>query len=239
MRGRKPHRLVSRLRLFSIPPVWLTPYKITCYGYFSLFQARRLGFLARKKTIMKNARSARSDVRIIIKEKIAFMTPMPGTIYYKTKYGATEDYARWLSEEVGFDLENIKEKPEVRTEGIVVIGSSLMIGKVRAAAWILRNWDKMKDRKPVFFCVGSSKIGSKEREEILARSLPKDVLDGMTVFHLPGRIDHKRLGFFTSGMMKRFAKYEKDEVEKRRAIEGYDDVKRENLAPVVAYIKTL
>jgi menaquinone-dependent protoporphyrinogen IX oxidase len=164
---------------------------------------------------------------------------MSGTIYYRTKYGATEDYARWLSEEVGFDLENIKEKPEVRSEGIVVIGSSLMIGKVTAAAWILKNWEKMKGRKPVFFCVGGSKIGSKEREDILTRSLPEDVIAGMMVFHLPGRIDHKKLNFFMSGMIRRMAKYEKDEVERKRALEGYDDVKRENLAPIVAYIKSL
>ena len=164
---------------------------------------------------------------------------MPGTIYYKSKYGATEDYARWLFEDVGFELENIKQKPEIRTEGVVVIGSDLMIGKVRAAKWIIKNWDKVKGRKPVFFCVGSSKIGSQVREDILTRSLPADVLAGMRIFHLPGRIDHKRLGFFMSGLMKRFAKYEKDEVERKRALEGYDDVKRELLAPIVTHIKSL
>jgi hypothetical protein len=164
---------------------------------------------------------------------------MPGTIYYKSKYGATEDYARWLSEEVGFELKNIRKGPKVGSEGICVIGSNMIMGKVTAASWILKNWEKFKGRKPVFFCVGSSKIGSQVREDILARSLPKDVLAGMTVFHLPGRIDHKRLGFFMSGMMKRFAKYEKDEVERKRAIEGYDDVKRELLAPIVAHIKSL
>jgi hypothetical protein len=42
-----------------------------------------------------------------------------------------------------------------------------------------------------------------------------------------------------SRMFKSFAKYEKDEVEKRRAIEGYNDVKRENLMPLVTYIKNL
>jgi hypothetical protein len=77
------------------------------------------------------------------------------------------------------------------------------------------------------------------REDILIRSLPKDILAGMKIFHLPGRIDHKRLSFIMSGLMKRMAKYEKDEVEKRRAIEGYDDVKRELLAPIVAHIKSL
>jgi menaquinone-dependent protoporphyrinogen IX oxidase len=164
---------------------------------------------------------------------------MPGAIYYKTKYGSTGDYARWLSEEVGFELKDIRKKPEIGSEPVIVIGSSLMMGKVTAKDWIIKNMEKMNGRKLVFFCVGSSKIGSQEREDILTRSLPKDILAGMKIFHLPGRIDHKRLGFFMSRLMKRFAKYEKDEVERKRAIEGYDDVKKENLAPMVAYIQGL
>jgi menaquinone-dependent protoporphyrinogen IX oxidase len=164
---------------------------------------------------------------------------MSGTIYYKTKYGSTEEYARWLSSDVGFDLKNIRKNPHIGSESVVVIGSSLGMGKVTAAGWINKNWDKMKGRKVVFFCVGASKIGSKEREDILIRSLPKEAIDGMKVFHLPGRIDHSKLGWFTSRMFKRFAKYEKDESDRRRAIEGYNDVKRELLGPIVTYIKGL
>ena len=164
---------------------------------------------------------------------------MSGVIYYNTKYGSTEEYARWLSEDVGYELMNIKKRPKIGSERVIVIGSSLMMGKVTAAGWIKKNWDKMKDKQLVFFCVGGSKIGSKDRENILTRSLPNDIVNGMKVFHLPGRIDHKRLNFLMSGMVKRFAKYEEDPEEKRRALEGYDDVKRELLGPMVAYIKGL
>jgi len=164
---------------------------------------------------------------------------MSGIIYYQTKYGSTEEYAKWLSEDVGFELKNIKTRPKIGSEKVVVIGSSLMMGKVTAAGWIKKNWDEMKGKRIVFFSVGGSKTGSQEREDIITRSLPKDVVEQMKIFHLPGRIDHKKLGFLMSGMIKRFAKNEKDEEEKRRAIEGYDDVKRENLEPIVAYIKNL
>jgi menaquinone-dependent protoporphyrinogen IX oxidase len=164
---------------------------------------------------------------------------MSGIIYYMTKYGSTEEYARWLSEDVGFELKNIKTRPKIGSEQVVVIGSSLMMGKVTAAGWIKKNWDEMKGKTLVLFCVGGSKIGSQVREDIITRSLPKDVVEQMKIFHLPGRIDHKKLNFLMSGMVKRFAKYEKDEEEKRRAIEGYDDVERENLKPLVAYIKSL
>jgi len=164
---------------------------------------------------------------------------MPGTIYYMTKYGSTEEYARWLSEDVGFELKNIRKTPRLGPGTIVVIGTGLYMGKVSAAGWIWKNWDALKGRRPVLFCVGSTKIGSPEREDILTRSLPKDILDGMKVFHLPGRIDHKKLGFLMSRIFKGFAKYEKDEVERKRAIEGYDDVKRELLGPIVTYIKSL
>ena len=164
---------------------------------------------------------------------------MSGIIYYKTKYGSTEEYASWLSESVGFELKNIKKRPKIGDEGVVVIGSSLMIGKVKAAGWIKKNWDKMKDKQLVLFCVGGSKIGSEVRDDIITRSLPKNVIERMKVFHLPGRIDHKKLNFLMSGMVKNVAKYEKDEEERRRALEGYNDVKRENLKPIVAYIKSL
>ena len=164
---------------------------------------------------------------------------MSGVIYYNSKYGSTEEYARWLSEDVGFELKDIKKKPKIGSESVVVIGSSLMMGKVTAAGWIKKNWDRMKGKQLVFFCVGGSKIGSKEREDILIRSLPDDIVNGMKVFHLPGRIDHKKLNFILSGMVKRFAKYEEDPEEKRRALEGYNDVKRELLEPMVAYIKNL
>jgi menaquinone-dependent protoporphyrinogen IX oxidase len=164
---------------------------------------------------------------------------MSGTIYYFTKYGATEDYSRWLSADTGFELRDIRKNPKIGAEAVAVIGSNLRMGKVGAAGWIRKKWPDLKEKKVVFFSVGASKIGTPDREDIITRSLPKEIIDGMKVFHLPGRIDHKRLGFFMSGMMKRFAKYEKDEVEKRRAIEGYDDVKRELLAPMVAHIKSL
>jgi len=164
---------------------------------------------------------------------------MSGIIYYTTKYGSTEEYAKWLSEDVGFEFKNIKTSPKIGSERVLVIGSSLMMGKVTAAGWIKKNWDKMKDKQLIFFSVGGSKIGSKEREDIIIRSLPEDVLKRMMIFHLPGRIDHKKLNFLMSRMIKSFAKNEKDEVEKRRAIEGYNDVKRENLTPIVTYIKNL
>jgi len=167
------------------------------------------------------------------------MATMSGTIYYQTKYGSTEEYATWLSEDVGFKLMNIKKGPKIGSEQVVVLGSSLMMGKVTAAGWIKKNWDSMKDKKLVFFSVGGSKVGSKERADIITRCLPEDVIKKMKIFHLPGRIDHKKLNFLMSRMIKSFAKNEKDEVEKRRAIDGYNDVKRENLNPIVAYIKSL
>lgn len=171
--------------------------------------------------------------------KCAFKASMSGKIYYLTKYGSTEEYARWLSGDVGFELKNIRTRPKIGSEMVVVIGSPLMMGKVAAAGWIRKNWDDLKGKKLVLFCVGASKIGSQEREDILIRSLPREILDGIKVFHLPGRIDHTKLGWFTSRMFKSFAKYEKDENDRRRAIEGYDDVKRENLGPVVTYIRGL
>lgn len=164
---------------------------------------------------------------------------MSGTVYYFTKYGATEDYARWLSADTGFELKDIRKNPKIGAEAVAVIGSNLRMGKVGAAGWIRKNWHLLKGKKVVFFSVGASKIGTPDREDIITRSLPKEIIEGMKVFHLPGRIDHSKLGWFTSRMFKSFAKYEKDENDRRRAVEGYDDVRKELLEPVLSYIKEL
>jgi menaquinone-dependent protoporphyrinogen IX oxidase len=164
---------------------------------------------------------------------------MSGIIYYATKYGSTEEYARWLSEDTGFASVNIKERPKIGSETVAVIGSCVLMGKVRAAGWITKNWDALKDKRLAFFCIGGAKIGSKEREEVITRCLPKDIIERMKVFHLPGRIDHNKLNFLMSRLIKSIGKREKDEVEKRRALEGYNDVKRELIVPIVTYIKSL
>jgi menaquinone-dependent protoporphyrinogen IX oxidase len=164
---------------------------------------------------------------------------MSGVIYYITKYGATEQYANWLSQDLGFESKNIKKGPKPGSEDIVIIGSSIIMGKLKARNWIKKYWSIIKNKDVIILAVGGTKIGSKERDEAMARSLPSDILHKVKVFHLRGRFDHLKINFLLSKMTKKAMENEKDPVVKKEWTEGFDDVKREYLKPIIAYIKGL
>ena len=164
---------------------------------------------------------------------------MSGVIYYKTKYGATEQYANWLSQDLGFELKNIKKGPKPGSENIVIIGSSIIMGKLKAKGWILKHWSNIRNKKVILFAVGGSKVDAKERDEAMVRSLPSDILNKVKVFHLRGRFDHSKVNFLLSKMIKKGMENEKDPVVKKEWTEGFDDVKHEYLNPIIAYFKGL
>jgi menaquinone-dependent protoporphyrinogen IX oxidase len=162
---------------------------------------------------------------------------MSGVIYYKTKYGATEQYAKWLSQDLGFELKNIKKGPKPGSENIVVIGSNIIMGKLKARGWILKHWSNIQNKEVIILAVGGAKIGSKDRDEAMTNSLPSDILDNVKVFHLRGRFDHSKVNFLLSKMIKKGMENEKDPVVKKEWTQGFDDVKREYLEPIISYIK--
>ena len=66
---------------------------------------------------------------------------MKGIIVYKGRYGATEQYAKWLEEELkvpAFSAENIWE--EFAKYNFLIIGSSVYIGKLEIRKWLKKNF---------------------------------------------------------------------------------------------------
>ena len=164
---------------------------------------------------------------------------MTGVIYYKTKYGATEQYANWLSQDLGFEAKNIKNGPKPGSENIIIIGSSIIMGKLKARNWIKKYWSMIKNKDVIILAIDGLKVDSKDRDEAMARSLHSEILNKVKVFHLRGRFDHSKINFLLSKMTKKAMENEKDPVVKKEWTEGFDDVKREYLNPIIAYIKSL
>ena len=162
---------------------------------------------------------------------------MSGVIYYRTKYGATEQYANWLGKDLGFEVKNIKKGAKPGDENIAVIGSCIIMDKLKASGWIQKHWQMLKNKKVVILAVGGSKVDSKDRTKALAKSLTNEILNHAKIFQLRGRFDHSKINFLMSKMIKKGMENEKDPVVKREWTEGFDDVKHEYLKPIIKYIK--
>ncbi len=127
-------------------------------------------------------------------------------ILYRTKYGSTEQYARWIAEEVRADLVKIEDFDTARFDqySTIIIGSPTYMGKIQTKDFLEKNWDALKT-KPVFlFNTGLFPMESPESNKSF-EMIPAHIRDHIEYIKLPGKIDMKKLKF-TDKMIARIVK---------------------------------
>ena len=66
---------------------------------------------------------------------------MKGIVLYRSLHGCTEQYARWIAEETGFECVDFRKKKmkAVREADTVILGAPVLAGKISVAGWIVAN----------------------------------------------------------------------------------------------------
>lgn len=66
---------------------------------------------------------------------------MKGVVVYKTKYGATSQYAQWISKDLNLPFFEIDELDDGQLDnnGYIIIGSSVYVGKLLIEKWLKNN----------------------------------------------------------------------------------------------------
>lgn len=166
---------------------------------------------------------------------------MKGIILFKSQYGSTEQYARWLSEDTGVKAVDIHEAdPEtVKSCEFVVIGSHIKIGHIQATDWIKTHWEWLKDKKLILFGVSGSYANKKQQREVLETSLPEDWIDEFQYFSLPGRLNKRSLNWWDRFIVSLGSRIMRDEEARSRMKEGFDYVDKKRLEPVKKLILRL
>ena len=133
-------------------------------------------------------------------------------VIYKSSYGATEKYAKWIAEAVGADLVQVKDAKAEKLTGYdaVVYGGGLYAGGINGIKWLVTNFSLVKDKKVAIFTVGLADPEIEENlnhiREGIDHSLPENVRKGAEFFSFRGGMDFGRLGFMHKSMMKMMGK---------------------------------
>jgi menaquinone-dependent protoporphyrinogen IX oxidase len=157
---------------------------------------------------------------------------MKGVIIYESKYGATEQYAKWISDELGFPVipAGKIEKDTLNLYDMVVLGSPVYIGKLKIAGWLKKNFPYIKKKKLFLYQVaGAPPSEIKKREEFNSKSLPQDIIEKCKVYYLAGRLVVRQLSWLDRFILKMGAWMTKDPVEKKGMLTDYDMVNKENV----------
>jgi len=161
-------------------------------------------------------------------------------IVYQSKYGSTKQYAQWIQREIPSDLAeaDMAEKCEFAKYDVIVFGGSIRMGKIVIAPLIIESWNAVKGKKVVLFTTSGTPPEHPNIRKIYERSLPEDLWREIKYFPLHGRMLKSDLSFIDKFLVAIGQIMEKDESIAKRMRDDYDEVKQENLLPLLEYVKT-
>ncbi len=161
---------------------------------------------------------------------------MKGIIIFKGKYGATEQYANWCSSELDMLVRKAEEinREQLNDFGFLIIGTSVYIGKLQIQNWIKENHDFITGKKIFLFQVaGTPAADVAKRESYNVQNIPGDILVNAESFYLPGRLVMGSLSWFDRFKLRMGARMTKDKNNKEKMLNDYDDVKKEQIYPLI------
>lgn len=160
-------------------------------------------------------------------------------IVYKSKYGSTKQYAQWIQQEIPGDLAEADDvgKYEFAKYDVIIFGGYVRMARIVVAPLITESWDAVKGKNVVLFTTSGVPPDHPNILKIYERSLPEELRKEIKYFPLRGRMVKSDLGFIDRFLVAVGQMMEKDESMAKRMREDYDEVKKENLLPLLEYVK--
>jgi len=166
---------------------------------------------------------------------------MKGIIIYKSKYGATRQYADWLCSLLHLPavVDDDFTGKNLQDYDYFVIGSSVYIGKLLIRDWLRKNMEVIRNKKIFLFIVCGTRPENREQLDMIVReNLAPELRNACTIYFLPGRMNRSKLSRMDRFLLKMGAMLTKNPEDKKNMSRDYDAVKKENLAPFLNTVTT-
>lgn len=164
---------------------------------------------------------------------------MKTLILYKSKYGSSKQYAQWLNQEINSDMFELDKCPSLENYNLIILGGGVYMGKINGSDFISKNWDTLKNKKVILFSTSGAEPGTPEIKSFYENSLSQEIRSQIKYFPLSGACSYKDLTFLHKIMSFIGSLLQKDPQKKHEMRHGFNRVKRENINPILDYIKTL
>jgi len=166
---------------------------------------------------------------------------MKGLVIYKSKYGATRQYAQWIGADLNFPVVDSTEvdKEKLKAADVVIIGSSIYLGKAIIRRWLLVNKNLLVGKKVFLFLVcGTPADKHDQLKKYLIDSVPAEIRRTGHFVFLPGKMEYKRLSWLDRILLQGGARLMKKNGQKS-ILEDYNEVSSERIKDLVSAVKRL
>jgi menaquinone-dependent protoporphyrinogen IX oxidase len=173
-------------------------------------------------------------------------------VIYKSKYGSTKKYAKWIADELNSDLFEYSEvkKDDLERYDTIVFGGGLYASGINGVDIITKNFEHIKNKNLIVFTVGLAATDDKEIfKPIIKKNFTEEMESKIKIFHLRGGMEYDKLNFLHKSMMAmlkmKVASKNAEELsdEDKLMLETYGDkidfADVKTIEPLVLYIKSL
>lgn len=123
-------------------------------------------------------------------------TNMKGLIIYRSKYGATSQYAEWLSAALKIPAvpQQQLSRNQLATAEYVILGSPIYMGKLLMRKWLQRQEAALAGKQLFLYLVTATKPDKVEKLEGYIRlNVPPGIRNNCRCFFFPGKIIYRQL----------------------------------------------
>lgn len=175
-------------------------------------------------------------------------------VIYKSKYGFTERYARWIAEELKADLLPAKEIKPAALEAydVIAYGGGLYAGGVNGLSSFIKNYSSICNKALFLFTVGAADVNNEKNIDSIRSSLSKvltpEMQNKIKIYHLRGGLDYAgmnaihrtMMGFMVKSLRKKAEEERTDEEKEMLGTYGQtvDFTDPLTIAPLIEAIKS-
>ncbi len=176
-------------------------------------------------------------------------------VIYKSKYGFTESYARWIAEDLSTDLlqsDSVKHS-DLQKYDVLIFGGGLYAGGLSGISLLTKNFDSLKDKKLYIFTVGAADVTDPENiksiRSSLSHKLTPSMQESVQIYHLRGGLSYSKMSFvhrtMISMLVKMVRKKPENELsnEEEQMLESYgqdvDFTNRQTIEALVSNVRQL
>lgn len=164
---------------------------------------------------------------------------MKGAVFFSSRYGSTEQYARWIAKAASLPAYDLDETDASLTDfDFLVLGSPIVYFKPVFHRWVRRNLDAILARPTVFFSVSGAGAGPK-LDGWIAGSLPSAFVSHVTHVALRGRQDPRELNRYDRVMLIIGGLFNRDRKAAKQEMHGFDFMDKGSIEPIVEKIREL
>lgn len=126
-----------------------------------------------------------------------------GIILYQSKYGATKEYAKWLSETTGFNFLEIKKAKidDILQYDLIILGGGLYATGISGISFLKKNYRLLKQKQILVFAVGASPY-VEGIEKVIAENNLTGELSDIPLFYCRGKWDLDNMSFIDKNLCK-------------------------------------